>query len=64
MNSEIDSSFDSSGPSGSESVKWSLGTMNPLTWQFLQEPAWKWAVFFIALSLFGAAWGGVIRYMK
>jgi hypothetical protein len=38
--------------------------MNPLSAQFLQEPAWKWGVFFVATSLFLAAWGGVIRFMK
>lgn len=30
---------------------------------FLNEPAWKWAVFIVALTLFLAAWGGVLRHM-
>lgn len=50
--------------SGSEPIQWLQSNMNPLTWQFLGEPAWKWAVFLVAMSLFLAAWAGVHRYMK
>lgn len=51
------------GGEASEPVQW-LGRANPLSWTFLKEPAWKWAAFLVALSLFAAAWKGVLRYMK
>lgn len=50
-------------PNGSEPVSTGVG-MNPLAWQFLNEPAWKWAMFFAASSLFAVAWAGTLRYMK
>lgn len=49
---------------GSEPIQWLHHIMNPLNASFLSEPAWKWAMFVIAMSLFLAAWSGVIRYMK
>ena len=48
---------------GSAPIQW-MNAMNPLQWSFLQEPAWKWAVFFVAMSLFAVAWKGSLRYMK
>lgn len=47
----------------SQPVQWA-GAMNPLKWTFLQEPVYKWAAFFVAMSLFATAWKGVLRYMK
>lgn len=51
-------------PTGSEPIQWLASRMNPLSAQFLNEPAWKWGVFVVAMSLFLAAWTGVVRYMK
>jgi hypothetical protein len=33
-------------------------------WTFLNEPAWRWAVFFIGAGFFIAAWDGVLDLMK
>lgn len=33
-------------------------------WQFLDEPLWRWAVFFLAIGAMGFAWNGVIDFMK
>ena len=43
---------------------WKKNLMNPLEWQFLNEPAYKWAAFFIMLSAFAVMWRGVLRHMK
>lgn len=32
--------------------------------KFLQEPAWKWLVFLVAVMLFLIAWNSVVDYMK
>jgi hypothetical protein len=32
-------------------------------WTFLQEPLWRWAVFFVAASGFLYVWHGVIALM-
>ena len=32
-------------------------------WNFLQEPAYRWALFFIMLSLFLGVWAEVQRHM-
>jgi hypothetical protein len=32
-------------------------------WTFLQEPAWRWGIFFLMMLFFMAAWGGVLRHM-
>lgn len=40
----------------------SISSVADLT--FLNEPAWRWLVFFIALMLFLIAWNSVIDYMK
>lgn len=53
----------SQSPNGSEPIGAGYN-MNPLQWSFLNEPAWKWAVFFMACSLFAVAWSGALRYMK
>lgn len=37
--------------------------MNPLNWEFMKEPAWRWMLFIIALSFFLAAWKGVVKEM-
>ena len=41
---------------------------NPVTdfakWTFLQEPLYRWVLFFVALALIGWAWRGVIEFMK
>jgi hypothetical protein len=35
--------------------------MNPLETEFLQEPAWRWAVFAVAMLFFLEAWKGVVK---
>lgn len=32
-------------------------------WSFLQEPAYRWALFFIMLFLFLGVWREVLRHM-
>jgi hypothetical protein len=34
-----------------------------VNWKFLQEPAWRWALFFIMVALFMGAWREVLRHM-
>lgn len=34
-----------------------------VSWTFLDEPAWRWAVFFVMITLFGVAWRDVLRHM-
>lgn len=31
--------------------------------QFLGEPAWRWALFVVMMTLFMWAWAGVLRHM-
>lgn len=38
--------------------------MNPLRWEFLDEPLWRWFTFFLAMNLLLVAWNGVIRLMR
>jgi hypothetical protein len=38
--------------------------MNPLTIKFLNEPFWRWIVFFIALGLVLGAWKGIVSEMS
>lgn len=33
-------------------------------WEFLQEPLWRWGVFFLAVGAMGFAWNGVIDHMR
>lgn len=37
---------------------------NIANWPFLDEPAYRWMIFFIGFSLFLGAWSGVLGYMK
>jgi hypothetical protein len=37
---------------------------NPFTWDFMNEPLYRWFIFFIAITLFAAAWGAVLMHMK
>lgn len=37
---------------------------NPLTWQFLDEPMYRWAVFLLAMILILAGWSTVLRAMR
>lgn len=37
---------------------------NPLRWEFMQEPLWRWLVFLVAMNLLLTAWNGVIRLMS
>jgi hypothetical protein len=37
---------------------------NPFDWQFLQEPLYKWFIFYIAMCLFAAAWIMVLGHIK
>lgn len=38
--------------------------MNPLAWKFMNEPLWRWFVFFLAMNLMVVAWNGVLRNMR
>lgn len=35
-----------------------------INWQFLNEPLYRWALFFFAVGAMGFAWDGVLRIMK
>lgn len=37
---------------------------NPFKWDFLNEPLYRWFIFFVAISLFAGAWGVVLNHMK
>ena len=44
-----------------------MGNFNitdPVTWEFMDEPFWKWVLFLIALGLAMNAWNGILSYMK
>ncbi|MGI0011913.1 MAG: hypothetical protein ACREBU_00505 [Nitrososphaera sp.] len=34
------------------------------SWPFLQEPIWRWFVFFVALGLIFRVWAGILSFMK
>jgi hypothetical protein len=38
--------------------------VNPFTWDFLNEPLYKWFIFFVAMCAFAAVWGAVLMHMK
>lgn len=41
------------------------GTFNNIVnWEFLNEPAYRWAIFFVGASLFIGAWDHVLGLMK
>lgn len=41
------------------------GAVNTVVnWQFLQEPAWRWAIFFAGSSAFLMVWNDVLSLMK
>lgn len=33
-------------------------------WQFLQEPLYRWAIFFVAMCLIAGAWRCTLSYME
>lgn len=35
-----------------------------VNWAFLNEPLYRWVLFFIALTFIGIAWRGTIEFMK
>ena len=35
-----------------------------VNWDFLNEPAWRWAVFFVGASIFVMVWNDVLGLMK
>jgi hypothetical protein len=35
-----------------------------VNWPFLNEPAYRWAIFFFGMSFFLAGWNGVLEFMK
>lgn len=37
---------------------------NVTGWNFLQEPLWRWFLFFGALLGIGWAWHGILEFMK
>lgn len=37
---------------------------NPARIEFLDEPIWRWFLFFGALIAFGVAWSGIIDFIK
>lgn len=34
------------------------------SWQFLNEPLYRWWIFFLALALSAYAWHGILEFMK
>lgn len=39
--------------------------LNQITnWEFLNEPLYRWAIFWIALAAIAYAWNGIISFMK
>jgi len=34
-----------------------------VSWEFLDEPAWRWALFFIMVSIYLGVWREVLRHM-
>jgi hypothetical protein len=37
---------------------------NPLEWEFLKEPLWRWFLFMLALGLMLNAWRSVLNEMS
>lgn len=37
---------------------------NAVNWEFLNEPLYRWAMFFGAVTLMGVAWRGAVELMK
>lgn len=37
---------------------------NITNWPFLNEPLWRWGVFFIAVAAMGWGWHGILDLMK
>jgi hypothetical protein len=41
---------------------------NPITavatWSFLNEPLYRWGLFFLAVGAMGVAWDGIIAIMR
>lgn len=38
--------------------------MNIFSWDFQNEPLWRWFIFFVAMTLFAAVWGTVLHHLK
>lgn len=38
--------------------------MGILNWDFLDEPLYRWFIFFVALTLFLAVWGSILAYIR
>lgn len=34
------------------------------SWEFLNEPLYRWWLFFLALALSAFAWNGILEFMK
>jgi hypothetical protein len=37
---------------------------NTLGWTFLNEPLYRWGIFFAAVGAMGVAWNGVLHLMR
>ena len=37
---------------------------NPFTWDFLNEPLYKWFIFYVAMGFFAAAWVMVLGEIR
>lgn len=33
-------------------------------WNFLNEPLWRWAIFYVAIILIATTWRFILEYMK
>lgn len=40
-----------------------LDNIPVLNWRFMDEPAYRWAIFVIMMGFFLGAWGNVLRHM-
>ncbi len=37
---------------------------NTLGWKFLNEPLYRWGIFFLAVGAMGVAWNGALHLMR
>lgn len=58
------SMYGEQAPSGSGGVDMGGLLTGLVNWQFLQEPAYRWALFVGMIILFGIAWHETLRFMR
>ena len=37
---------------------------NPFKWDFLQEPLYRWFIFFVAMCCFAGVWAALLSHFK